>query len=209
MFIYECFLLDFLFEMQYNMYCKGHVGPNESEQKGETDGMPRPKEDVIRYRFAVPTQDASVHEWLESQMNMSMSLRLLIKEDIMRNGCTDMTCRTVEQIPKRGRPSTADVDRLVGTEDEEVTPPPKKTKSRAKKKQVVTEETSEISYEKSMEEVPEEEQPTVMKSPKVEQNEEVAAETNNAIASMFAGSGKSAQKSTSTNDFMGLISSDD
>ena len=91
--------------------------------------MPRPKEDVIRYRFAVPTQDASVHAWLESQMNMSMSLRLLIKEDIMRNGCTDMTCRTVEQIPKRGRPSTTDVDRLVGTEDEEVTPPPKKTKS--------------------------------------------------------------------------------
>ena len=45
--------------------------------------MPRPKEDVIRYRFAVPTQDASVHEWLESQMNMSMSLRLLIKEDIV------------------------------------------------------------------------------------------------------------------------------
>ena len=169
--------------------------------------MPRPKEDVIRYRFAVPTQDASVHEWLESQMNMSMSLRLLIKEDIMRNGCTDMTCRTVEQIPKRGRPSTADVDRLVGTEDEEVTPPPKKTKSRAKKKQVVVEEPEEISQD-VVEEAPK--KPVTVKSQEVEQDEAAATEANSVIASMFAGSGKTTRNNTGgMNDFMGLIASDD
>ena len=66
--------------------------------------MPKTAEQNVRYRFAVPEQDVSVHDWIQAQMNLSMSLRLLIKEDILRNGCTDMTCRVVEQLPKRGRP---------------------------------------------------------------------------------------------------------
>ena len=168
--------------------------------------MPRPKEDVIRYRFAVPTQDASVHEWLESQMNMSMSLRLLIKEDILRNGCTDVTCRVVEQVPKRGRPSIADNDKAVGMEQKEAVPP-KKTKSRAKKKQVVVEEPEEISQD-VVEEAPK--KPVTVKSQEVEQDEAAATEANSVIASMFAGSGKTTRNNTGgMNDFMGLIASDD
>lgn len=55
--------------------------------------MPKVKEDVVRYRIAVPEADTLVHEWMKAQLNASMSLRMLIKDDVIRNGCTDVTCR--------------------------------------------------------------------------------------------------------------------
>lgn len=54
------------------------------------------KEDaLLRFRLNVPVQDESVVEWIRSQAHLSMSLRLLIKEDISRNGMSDVTCRSV------------------------------------------------------------------------------------------------------------------
>lgn len=61
-----------------------------------------------RYRLSVPDADTSVHEWLAAQINASASLRMLIREDIQQNGYTDVTCRNVEQGPKRGRPTLAE-----------------------------------------------------------------------------------------------------
>ena len=61
-----------------------------------------------RYRLQVPAEDISVQEWIEAQINISTSIRQLIREDIMKNGYTDVTCRRVEQGPKRGRPTNAE-----------------------------------------------------------------------------------------------------
>lgn len=61
-----------------------------------------------RYRLTVPEEDTSVIAWMEAQDNASASLRQLIREDIIKNGCTDVTCREVEQGPKRGRPTNAE-----------------------------------------------------------------------------------------------------
>ena len=73
--------------------------------------MGRPKEPpALRYRLKVPESDASVIAWMNAQSELSISLRLLIKEDIIRNGFTDVTCRPVGQLPKRGRPSNLDIE---------------------------------------------------------------------------------------------------
>lgn len=68
-------------------------------------------QDAKRYRFQVPAADESVQAWLASQINISSSLRLLIREDIQKNGFSDVTCRAVEQGPKRGRPTNAEIAR--------------------------------------------------------------------------------------------------
>lgn len=68
-------------------------------------------ESAKRYRLQVPAADESVQKWLAAQINISNSLRLLIREDIQKNGFTDMTCRSVEQGPKRGRPTNAELER--------------------------------------------------------------------------------------------------
>ena len=49
--------------------------------------------DKKMFEFTVPEKDVSVLKWLDEQDDLSMSLRCLIKEDIMRNGCRDVTCR--------------------------------------------------------------------------------------------------------------------
>lgn len=73
--------------------------------------MGRPSIDTTRYRLSVPNADTSTLEWLKAQLNISASIRVLIREDIQQNGFTDVTCRTVEQGPKRGRPSNAELER--------------------------------------------------------------------------------------------------
>lgn len=57
-----------------------------------------------RYRLSVPEEDAAVAEWLENQLNYSLSIRLLIRQDIMRHGTSDVTCRDVQQTVKKAKP---------------------------------------------------------------------------------------------------------
>lgn len=64
-----------------------------------------------RYRLTVPAQDTSVQDWIAAQLNISASIRQLIRKDIQSNGYTDVTCRQVEQGAKRGRPSNAELER--------------------------------------------------------------------------------------------------
>lgn len=64
-----------------------------------------------RYRLTVPQQDTSVQDWLDAQLNISASIRQLIRDDIIKNGYTDVTCRQVEQGAKRGRPTNAELER--------------------------------------------------------------------------------------------------
>ena len=65
--------------------------------------MASQKRSTYRYRFCVPDRDALVREWINNQEHLSMSLRMLIKEDIQRFGTdSDVTCRMPG--PPRGRP---------------------------------------------------------------------------------------------------------
>lgn len=73
-----------------------------------------------RYRLQVPAADESVQKWLAEQLNISTSLRQLIREDIQRNGYTDVTCRAVEQGPKRGRPTNAEMERKLEQKLEQI-----------------------------------------------------------------------------------------
>lgn len=57
-----------------------------------------------RVRLSVPQADVSVIEWLAQQHEISLSLRILIKESIQREGITDVANRPVVQLPRRGRP---------------------------------------------------------------------------------------------------------
>lgn len=61
-----------------------------------------------RYRLSVPESDSSVREWLEAQENPSISLRLVIKDLIEREGIVDVLNRPVTQQPRRGRPPVSD-----------------------------------------------------------------------------------------------------
>lgn len=44
------------------------------------------------------------------QQNVSYSVRQLIRDAIRKDGYVDVTCREVEQLPKRGRPPKEDYD---------------------------------------------------------------------------------------------------
>lgn len=65
-----------------------------------------------RYRFSVPNEDESTQRWLDAQQNLSLSLRLIVRRQIEREGYIDVACRPVEQLPRRGRPpgSVSEVD---------------------------------------------------------------------------------------------------
>lgn len=62
-------------------------------------------ESVKRYRLNVPKEDMAVQQWLDAQVNQSMSIRALIREDISRNGYTDITCRDINIRKGAGRPT--------------------------------------------------------------------------------------------------------
>lgn len=57
-----------------------------------------------RLRITVPASDTSVLRWLEVQESPSISLRMLVRAAIERDGYTDVLTRPVDQLPRRGRP---------------------------------------------------------------------------------------------------------
>lgn len=61
----------------------------------------------LRKRFTIPPQDESVLEWVNEQISLSASLRLVIREWIERHGYGDATCLPVAKLPPRGRPPRA------------------------------------------------------------------------------------------------------
>lgn len=74
-----------------------------------------------RMRFTVPAADVSVVEWVNTQDNLSVSLRMLVREFIERHGMIDPTCIPVTQQPKRGRPTSSSrtQSRFDSVEDDE------------------------------------------------------------------------------------------
>lgn len=60
----------------------------------------------VRHRFAVPTADAVVHEWIANQSNLGFSIRVLIKAFVRDYGYKDATCLELgTTVKRRGRPS--------------------------------------------------------------------------------------------------------
>ena len=66
--------------------------------------VPRDPGSPLRTRLFIPAADASSIQWIESQENVSVSLRTVIHEVIERCGYGDVFNRQVEQQPRRGRP---------------------------------------------------------------------------------------------------------
>ncbi|MFG1857471.1 hypothetical protein ACGFJT_36940 [Actinomadura geliboluensis] len=52
----------------------------------------------------MPSADVSTNRWLDSQADISRSLKTLIRESIQRDGYIDVDNKPVEQLPRRGRP---------------------------------------------------------------------------------------------------------
>lgn len=71
---------------------------------------PTGKSQPHRFRVSVPAADEAVVAWMGLQDNPSLSVRMLIRESIERNGFVDVVNRPVAQLPKRGRPAGADGD---------------------------------------------------------------------------------------------------
>lgn len=161
--------------------------------------MGRPKEPpAMRYRLKVPESDASVIAWMDAQSELSISLRLLIKEDIIRNGFTDVTCRPVGQLPKRGRPSNAEVELResvpVMDDDVEEVKPQKVIKPKAQTKTDVV--TDEVELETQVE--------TIVK-PKIA---DAATESReDMITSMLSGGSRAVRPKASAAS-MGLLNDD-
>lgn len=52
--------------------------------------MPAPTVAYHRYRFVVPETDTSVCDWVGAQSDLSLSLRLLVREHVQRCGYSDV-----------------------------------------------------------------------------------------------------------------------
>ncbi|MCI4659737.1 hypothetical protein [Cryobacterium zhongshanensis] len=76
-------------------------------------------ENSERKRISIPKADDSVLAWWDVQKDSGLSVRLLIRNEIERNGYTDAAYRPVAQLPRRGRPPGIGVDELdeLGGED--------------------------------------------------------------------------------------------
>lgn len=57
-----------------------------------------------RKRISIPRADDSALAWWATQNDPSLSVRLLIRNEIERSGYTDVAFRPVAQLPRRGRP---------------------------------------------------------------------------------------------------------
>lgn len=92
--------------------------------------------DKCRFTICVPVKDKSVVQWCEAQDNLSISLRMLIKAEVAKNGYSDVLCREVIQGARRGRPSLTDMEMREADYEEEsvVEEPAKKTVSEKKPK---------------------------------------------------------------------------
>lgn len=83
-------------------------------------------------KVTIPEKDQAVMLWLQEQMNMSYSIRTLIKRHIVENGgeLVDVTCESLDSLA--GRVVTKPV---VETDEK-----PKARRGRPTKKEVVTED---------------------------------------------------------------------
>lgn len=131
-------------------------------------------------KVTIPEKDQAVMLWLQEQMNMSYSIRTLIKRHIVENGgeLVDVTCESLDSLA--GRVVTEPV---VETDEK-----PKARRGRPAKK-----ENSEIKTEETKTEEPKVGEPKVtepkVETPKVEVKPETPKAQNDDYSSSFDFSG--------------------
>lgn len=79
----------------------------------DTTASEKPKQKQIRYRFSVPNRDKDILDWVAYQNNVSASIRRIIRESIIREGISEVTCRA-ELHPTKNQtdmPSTQKIDK--------------------------------------------------------------------------------------------------
>ena len=110
-------------------------------------------------KVTIPEKDQAVMLWLQEQMNMSYSIRTLIKRHIVENGgeLVDVTCESLDSL----------AGRVVTKPTVEVDEKPKARRGRPAKK-----ENSEVKTEETKIEEPKVEEPKV-ETPKAETKPEV------------------------------------
>lgn len=54
-------------------------------------------------RMSIPENDVSVLRWLEAQSNMTLSIRLAIRQAITKYGYVDLSCLDIDKGPGRPR----------------------------------------------------------------------------------------------------------
>lgn len=110
-------------------------------------------------KVTIPEKDQAVMLWLQEQMNMSYSIRTLIKRHIVENGgeLVDVTCESLDSL----------AGRVVSKPTVEIDEKPKARRGRPAKK-----ENSEVKTEETKIDEPKVEEPKVIE-PKVETKPEV------------------------------------
>ena len=110
-------------------------------------------------KVTIPEKDQAVMLWLQEQMNMSYSIRTLIKRHIVENGgeLIDVTCESLDSL----------AGRVVSKPTVETDEKPKTRRGRPAKK-----ENSEVKTEETKIDEPKVEEPKVTE-PKVETKPEV------------------------------------
>lgn len=126
-------------------------------------------------KVTIPEKDQAVMLWLQEQMNMSYSIRTLIKRHIVENGgeLVDVTCESLDSL----------AGRVVTKPTVEVDEKPKARRGRPAKK-----ETSEAKTEETKIEEPKVEEPKV-EVPKVETKVETPKAQNDDYSGSFDFSG--------------------
>lgn len=67
------------------------------------------EETSVRRRVTIPKVDTTTLDWWEKQHDPGLSIRMLIRAEVERNGYTDVAFGKATQLPRRGRPSNDDV----------------------------------------------------------------------------------------------------
>lgn len=115
-------------------------------------------------KVTIPEKDQAVMLWLQEQMNMSYSIRTLIKRHIVENGgeLVDVTCESLDSL----------AGRVVSKPTVEIDEKPKARRGRPAKKETSEAKTEETKIEEPKVEEPKVSEPKV-ETPKVETKPEV------------------------------------
>ena len=66
------------------------------------------KQNYRQVRMSIPESDNSVLKWLAAQSNMTLSIRLAIRQAITKYGYVDLSCLDIDKGPGRPREDYAE-----------------------------------------------------------------------------------------------------
>lgn len=101
-----------------NNSSNGSVKPKRMSKNGKPLGRPsyasqgklKKADTQHTYKIDVPNGDASVIDWMEMQDDVSISIRLLVKDYITRKGYNDVACLPAEYNPVGRKPKDQPIE---------------------------------------------------------------------------------------------------